>query len=201
MARRGRRANLAAKRRQTTRAGQGRIDPGTPELLRHREKAHGMRHIGTDHPIDILAAQGLLAPRADGETERDWRIRNTVLRDSAVRFAQLHRQLFGGGPRAVDPNAVRGSSIDRSMPDVERPIDRLAAARYRQSRDALLAASRRVLDAVSNAAIYLRPLPDSATRPAQHKTELTALRRGLAILADLPPVRVEQAEPRERVDA
>lgn len=150
-----------------------------------------MRRTGIDHPIDALAAQGLLAPRADGETEHDWRGRNVALRDGALRFARLHRQLFGNGLRSVGLDAPRGA-----MPALpaERPIDRLAAQRYRQSREALLAASRRVLDAVSNAAIYLRPLPDAATRPAQHRIELAALRRGLGILADLPTLRVEADE-------
>ncbi len=150
-----------------------------------------MRLIGIDHPIDILAAQGLLAPRAEGETEPDWRQRNTGLRDAGTRFAQLHRQLFGGSLQVVDLHAPRGAASS----DVERPIDRLAAARYRQSRQALLAVSRRVLDAVTNAVVYRRPLPDPVRRPAQHRTELAALRRGLGVLADLPPVRSEAPDP------
>lgn len=189
MSRGGRKGNPNAKRRQSTRLERSPLDHGTPELLMHRLKDHGMPNVGIDYALDALAAKGLLCPQLTKEPEGDWMARNVIARDTGAKLYSLHRALHGRSTAgAVDPNA-HGRSTDVH----ETPKDVRMEAEYCAMRQALQRLGRRTFDATMNIAVYGRKLPPADVRPRQHAAELAALQDGLATLVDLPPVRMQRA--------
>jgi hypothetical protein len=162
------------------------VDTGTPELRAQRLATTGRDDVSAEHPLDILAAAGLLALRHDLEPEGDWQRRNVTLRDAGAKFAELHRQIIGrSSAPAIDPHAPAGSPST-----TVRASDRLADARYKQARQALRAWSAPTLKAVMDAAVYMRPVTSMVA--------LEHLRQGLRILVALPPVRIHIAPAPER---
>jgi hypothetical protein len=77
----GRKPDPNAKRKQTTKIGQGRdgIKP-TDEMIRHRVAVTGDARVGLDSPLDVLYSQGLI---------------DADMRDEGLRFATLSWSIYG----------------------------------------------------------------------------------------------------------
>lgn len=189
MARRGRKRNPEAKRRATTVKGRSADLTPTPELIRHRREEHGLDHVGTEHPLDALAAKGLLCERLPGEAAGDWLRRNLIARDVGADLYALHRAVFGAGePHALDITAPIGAGAGNGA-TYETRSDVGRAHRYRTLTSVLRAAGSRIHSVTLNVAVYRRKLPDPVTRPLTHARTLDALRRGLALIAEARPRR------------
>jgi hypothetical protein len=190
MARRGRKRNPEAKRRSTTVKGRSADLAPTPELIRHRREEHGLDHVGTEHPLDALAAKGLLCERLPGEAAGDWLRRNLIVRDVGADLYALHRAVFGSGePHALDITAPigAGAGAGADIPETRGDVGR--AHRYRTLTSVLRAAGSRVHSVTLNVAVYRRKLPDPVMRPLTYARTLEALRRGLALIAEARPRR------------
>lgn len=175
------------KRRPSTTAGRTAIDHGTEELIAQRKKEHGMEDVNTEHPLDALAAKGLLCTRQAGEETGDWMARNVVARDTAARLASLHGALHGSShAKAVDPNS-RGTT----GPAEEAPRDVRMERDYLAMRQALTRCGRRVFDAVMNRAVYCRKMPP--TESAHWRSELQAIRTGLDALVNMRSGQMQRA--------
>lgn len=177
--RKSRRKDPLLKKRPTTQVARSPTDRGTPELLAQRLRQHGMPDIGTEHPLDALAAKGLLCPRQTGEETGDWMARNVVARDIGARLGSLHRALHGKSHApALDPNSLGGKSLTAESPkDVRMEQD------YKAMRQALSKCGRRVFDAVMNRAVYCRKMPP--VESSHWRSELDAIRTGLDALVNM----------------
>ena len=189
MARAGRKPSANAKRRQTTRAGQGRIaeDKGTGELRHHKRAATGR----TDLPIDPL---GVLYGRGKIE-EAEYR--------AGLRLEAARRGTFGHDTAA--PRTIYGDRLARSVPGqwAAEQIASADASEETQRREAraeaeyqrLLHALHRCGQAVANATLGIATRPYAGAwiaaslsergRPwtARHDTRLALIREGLAAIA------------------
>jgi hypothetical protein len=198
MARRGRKRSIDAKRRATTIEGRvSRLEP-TPELIAHRRREHGMDHVGTEHPLDALAAKGLLCDRRLGEAEAEWRGRNAAACDAGTELYALHRAVFGAGePQALDITRPIGGALSTAAASpTETRGDIGRAARYRNLTAILRAAGTRVHHVTMNVVVYRRKLPDPATRPAAYRRTLDGLRLGLDLIAATRTRRYEDVPAR-----
>jgi hypothetical protein len=192
MARPGRKPSASAKRRQTTRAGQGRSadDTGTAELRAQKRAATGR----TDLPIEPL---GVLFGRGKID-EDEYR---AGLRLEAARHACF-------GPDAAAPRTVYGDRLSRGAADqwaarqaaawtVSEDAER-REARAEAEYERLLKALHRCGQSVANATLGIATRPyagawiaaalatdGSGRRPwtARHDTRLALIREGLAAIA------------------
>jgi hypothetical protein len=189
MARAGRKPSANAKRRQTTRAGQGRIaeDKGTEELRDHKRAATGR----TDLPIDPL---GVLYGRGKIE-EAEYR--------AGLRLEAARRATFGHDTAA--PRAIYGDRLARGVAG-QWAAQQIAAAEVSeetQRREAraeaeyerLLHTLHRCGQAVTNATLGIATRPYAGAwiaaalsdrgRPwtRRHDTRLALIREGLAAIA------------------
>jgi len=177
--RKSRRRDPLLKQRPTTEAERTRTDRGTPELIAQRIREHGLPDVNAEHPLDALAAKGLLCPRQEGEEAGDWMARNVVARDTAARLGSLHRALHGrSSAPALDPNARGGSgALEETPKDVRMEQD------YRAMRKTLMDCGRRIFDAVMNRAVYCRKMPP--VESGHWRAELDAIRTGLDALVNM----------------
>ncbi|HLG86236.1 MAG TPA: hypothetical protein VKZ79_03465 [Alphaproteobacteria bacterium] len=189
MARAGRKPSANAKRRQTTRAGQGRIaeDKGTEELCGHKRAATGR----TDLPIEPL---GVLYGRGKIE-EAEYR--------AGQRLEAARRATFGHDTAA--PRTIYGDRLARGVAgqwaaqqiaaaDVSEETQR-REARAEAEYERLLQTLHRCGDAVANATLGIATRPYAGAwiaaaaanrgRPwtARHDTRLALIREGLAAIA------------------
>ena len=181
-----REANGDLRRNPETR-GDRLADKGTPELIRQRMAEHGFAEIGSDFPLDILAARGELipapGPEASGEAWRSYRAELDGLIQAAVTFSELYRRHYGSGaPRASDVDRVPGHDPLR---ETKGDID--AKARFEGMLDALKSQGRRVLDVTKRVVVYRQRVWGSMHRPERYALDLAALRTGIRALADARP--------------
>jgi len=191
MARPGRKPSANAKRRQTTRAGQGRTadDKGTAELRHHKRAATGR----TDLPIEPL---GLLYGRGKIE-EAEYR--------AGQRLEAARRGSFGhdtAAPRTVYGDRLARGAADqwaaRQLASADVSEDSLRReARAEAEYDRLLGALHRCGRAVATATLGIATRPYAGAwiaaalvergRPwtARHDTRLALIREGLAAIAAL----------------
>ncbi|MFO1057877.1 MAG: hypothetical protein U1E53_13025 [Dongiaceae bacterium] len=150
-------------------------DRGTPELQARRERLAGAADpAAAESPLALMLARGLI----DREQH-----------DAACTYAFLYRRAVGRTHLSCDPH-YRQMAADAGRAPEERgeaEQERLEA-RFRQGKNRLLAAGRRVCEATENLAVFgLPPRFLDRERPshAGHRDalELEAVLRGLATLA------------------
>ena len=189
MARPGRKASASAKRRQTTRAAQGRNtqDGGTAELKAHKIWATGRTDLAMD-PLGVLFGHG----KIDGD-----------LYQAGQRLEAARRALYGADAAAArdiygDRMALGSSSGRRTTAPgfaTEEAVKR--EARVEAEYERLLHALHRCGDAVTKATLGIATRPYSGAwiaaglvesgRPwtARHDTRLALIREGLAAIERL----------------
>lgn len=189
MARAGRKPSANAKRRQTTRAGQGRAteDRGTEELRGHKRAATGR----TDLPLEPL---GVLYGRGKIE-EAEYR--------AGLRLEAARRGSFGhdaAAPRTIYGDRLARGAADqwaaRQLASADLSDDALRReARTEAEYERLLQALHRCGKAVAGATLGIATRPYAGAwiaaalvdrgRPwtARHDTRLALIREGLAAIA------------------
>ncbi len=187
MGRPGRKASANAKRRQTTRAGQGRQEGGTAQLIGLKKRVTGR----ADLPMDPL---GILFGR--GKIERD-------LYDAGLRLEKARAACFGAGAAAerdIYGMQMTMASIGGRRAVVTNPADEDTARREGRTEaeyDRLLAALHRCGPAIAAATLGIATRPYAgawivvplATRDrpwtARHDTRLALIKEGLAAIEKL----------------
>jgi hypothetical protein len=147
MGRPGRKANSKAKRRQTTRAGQGRELGGTQELMAHKMAATG-RHDAELNLIGFLWGRGHLSTEGDDT--------GVVLRDAAYTVRSAHLHQFGS-PEARSSSFERGARGQEGFDALSAVIAQLP---WEAVETTLCAISRVTYDDVINLCVYGRGMPD-----------------------------------------
>ena len=191
MGRPGRKPSAAAKRRQTTRAGQGRagIDPGTVELRHRKREATGRTDLPLE-PLGVLYGRGRIS-----EEEYTAGLRLEVARRAcfgadaaAARPAPGERLARGAADQWAGREAARRTVSDeaeRREAWAEAEYERLLRALHRCGR-AVAAATLGIATRPYAGAWIAAALADRA-RPwtRRHDTRLALIREGLAAIAAL----------------
>lgn len=190
MSRKGRKRNPAAKRHQTTRAGQGRTakEP-VPEMAMERK----LELVGdkskldmADTPLHILAARGIISRQ---------------LADAGMTFAVLRWSLFGrpftGETTLAKVQSGGGRSLVDEVAAMESEIIR--RDKYERADAALRTTGSRARTQVVNVAVAQR-LPPWLARQGRSmvirsgdETDALALKAGLEAIADELGVAYEKA--------
>ncbi len=123
MGRAGRKPNPLAKRRQTTREGQGRDRPPV-DMLRHRVEALGICALGPDNVLAMAKRLGLMSMATDypldvlallGKLGEDGHIRASA----GARFAELYCRVYGSSSA---PAAALGYRAPEHEADGKRSL-------------------------------------------------------------------------------
>jgi hypothetical protein len=189
MARPGRKAKASAKRRQTTRAGQGRADrdTGTAELKAVKLWATGRADIAVD-PLGVLFGRG----RIDEDLYRAGQRLEAARRACFGADAAAERDIYGdrmalasiAGHRAVSVGTATAEGTRREA-RIEAEYDRLLHALHRCGPEvarATLGIATRPYAGAWLAAALVEP-----GRPwtARHDTRLALIREGLRAIERL----------------
>lgn len=191
MARSGRKPSANAKRRQTTRAGQGRTgdDTGTPELLYHKVRATRRTDLPME-PLGVLYGHGRI-----GEAEYRAGLRLEAARRGCFGVDTASaRQIYGErlARGSADQWAAR-QAASHDMSDEGRRREAWAEGEY----DRLLKALHHCGRAVAAATLGIATRPYAGAwiaaalvepgRPwtARHTTRLALIREGLAAIDGL----------------
>lgn len=187
MGRPGRKASANAKRRQTTRAGQGRQEGGTAQLIGLKKRVTGRADLPMD-PLGILFGHGKI--------ERD-------LYDAGLRLEKARATCFGAGAAAerdIYGMQMTMAAIGGRRAIVTNPADEDTAKREMRTEaeyDRLLSALHRCGPAVAAATLGIATRPFAgawivvplATRDrpwtARHDTRLALIKEGLAAIERL----------------
>lgn len=189
MGRPGRKASANAKRRQTTRAGQGRLERegGTAQLIGLKKRVTGRADLPMD-PLGILFGHGKI--------ERD-------LYDAGLRLEKARATCFGAGAAAerdIYGMQMTMAAIGGRRAIVTNPADEDTAKREMRTEaeyDRLLSALHRCGPAVAAATLGIATRPYAgawivvplATRDrpwtARHDTRLALIKEGLAAIERL----------------
>ncbi|HEX4505067.1 MAG TPA: hypothetical protein VH722_04995 [Alphaproteobacteria bacterium] len=189
MARAGRKASAAAKRRQTTRAGQGRTDRdmGTAELRAVKRWATGRTDLAMD-PLGVLFGHG----KIDDDLYRAGQRLEAARRACFGADAAAERDVYGEQMALGSSNGRRAVTPSAETEDIVRREDRIAAEYER-----LLHALHRCGPAVTAATLGIATRPYAGAwvatalvepgRPwtARHDTRLALIREGLAAIEKL----------------
>jgi hypothetical protein len=151
------------------------VDRGTPELQAHRERLAGAGDpAAAESPLALMLARGLI----DREQH-----------DAARFYAFLYRQAVGRTHLSCDPHYRQLATGTVRPPDERGEAEQAGLeARFRQGKNRLLAAGRRVCEATENLAVFgLPPRFFDRERPSHARPrdalELEAVLCGLATLA------------------
>jgi hypothetical protein len=186
MARAGRKSSAGAKRRQTTRAGQGRTtaDRGTPELRGIKARATKRADLPLE-PLGVLYGHGKI-------DEAAYR--------AGQRLEQARRACFGADAaparEAYGERLALGSASQwaaRQLGGASSPESRKIEARIERDYDRLLQALHRCGPAVTAATLGIATRPyagawvaaallDKGCWTPRHETRLSLIREGLAAL-------------------
>lgn len=188
MGRPGRKASAQAKRRQTTRAGQGRAgeDKGTAELRQRKLWATRRADLPME-PLAVLYGHGRIE-------EAEYR--------AGLRLENARRACFGvdtAPTRSFYEGASTGSGPDQwaARRAAASPANERAEARVEGEYDRLLTALQRCGAAVTSATLGIATRPyagawlaaslveDGRPWTARHDTRLALIREGLAAIAKL----------------
>lgn len=188
MGRPGRKASSAAKRRQTTRAGQGRTERagGTVQLIRMKTRLTGRADLPMD-PLGILFGHGRI---------------DRALYDAGLRLERAHAACFGAGAaaerdiyglqmtmastggRRARPSLAESEDTTRREQRTEREYDRLLAALAERS----IAAVQATLGIATRpyaGAWLVAALVDRTPWTARHDAQLALIKDGLAAIERL----------------
>jgi hypothetical protein len=189
MGRPGRKASAAAKRRQSTRAGQGRLDrdTGTAELRATKLWATGRTDVAVD-PLGVLFGHG----RIDADLYRAGQRLEAARRACFGADAAAERDIYG------DQMALAAIAGHRAMVVGAATAERVRReARTQAEYDRLLHALHRCGQAVTAATLGIATRPYAGAwiaaalvepgRPwtARHDTRLALIREGLSAIERL----------------
>jgi hypothetical protein len=189
MGRAGRKASASAKRRQTTRAGQGRAatDLGTPELRRLKMQTTKRADLAID-PLGVLYGHG----KIDEDLYRAGQRLEAARRALYGADAAAARDIYGDqmalqsatGRRAVTPGFATEDGVKREA-RIEAEYERLLTVLQRCGR-AVTAATLGIATR-PYAGAWLAAALVEADRPwtARHDTRLALIKEGLAAIEKL----------------
>ena len=190
MGRPGRKASATAKRRQTTRAGQGRgdRDRGTAELRDHKLWATKRIDLAID-PLGVLFGHG----KIDDDLYRAGQRLEAARRACFGADTAAARDIYGdqmalaaiGGRRAPVQTGSLPEAAERREARIEDEYDRLLRALHRCGQ-AVTAATLGIATRPYSGAWLAAALVEK-TRPwtARHDTRLALIREGLAAIEKL----------------
>jgi hypothetical protein len=169
------RAFASGRRAGRPRQDRAPVDQGTPELQARRERLVGSGDpAAAESPLGLMLARGLI----DREQH-----------DSARTYASLYRQTVGRTHLTCDPQyrQLLGEA-GRVSGERGEPEQAALEGRFRQGKNRLLAAGRRVCEATENLAVFGVPPrfldPERPSHARRHDAlDLEAVLCGLATLA------------------
>ena len=196
----GRKRDAGAKRRATTREGQGRgADLGTPEAVLRRAAVCGDASVGHVFPLDVMLARNIISEAERDEGMRYFALASWLYGTAAASCEALYERVIASGLMGEDFALTRRHEGDVPDPQEGERIGR-AKARFERMVNALSSSQRfrgympirgTVLEAVRNCAQFLQ-MPRSVEKIATGRRllaadyiELARLQHGLARLVRL----------------
>lgn len=151
MATKGRKRDINAKRRKTTKAERSPLDRGTEELQDKRKLMSGDAMTSADFPLDVMLARKLITKDEHVAGERfanlAWRLFGSPKGCDAI-----YQRMVAGGVDdfAQQPSADEDPEVTKRRVNAKRQHERMIA------RLQPIGSNRRLLNAVQNAAQHLR---------------------------------------------
>lgn len=164
----------AWRKRGRPRLDRPSTDGGTPEAQARRAAlAGGGDPALTEHPLGLMLARGLISPEQH---------------EAGIYYAGLYVRAVGRTALSVAPLYRRLLAEEGRGREIDEESQRRIEALYRQGKNRLLAAGRRIAAAVEDLAVFGRPArflsraKGAGLRRGPDAAELAAVQEGLSVL-------------------